>query len=382
LAPFQPLVAGVIALAAAMGIGRFAFTPLLPAMQEAARLDPALAGLLAAANYSGYLIGALLVAIVVPLPAQMPVLRASALGVAATTGAMAFTTNVAVWGLIRFLAGVASAAVFVLASGFVLDDLRRRERAALSGWLYSGVGLGIVVAGVVVGTTADALGWRRQWVALSLIALAAVIPCWRWLPLAHRRAVTTLPHRRPAAASGATRLLFAAYFLEGVGYIVSGTFLVAIVEQTPGLAGLGANVWIAVGLAVIPSTALWSAVGGRLGYAAALAAAYGLQACGIILPVLGGAVAAFASAILFGGTFAGITALTLTIAARLAPHRPAALVGMLTAAFGVGQVLGPVLAGIVAGGTGSFVPTLAAAAALVSIAGVLMAVLHARWRAP
>ncbi len=171
-------------------------------------------------------------------------------------------------------------------------------------------------------------------------------------------------------------LLFAAYFLEGIGYIVTGTFLVAIVDGTPGLRGIGADVWIVVGLAVIPSAVLWAALAGRAGYARALAGAYVLQAIGIALPIAGGAGAAFASAVLFGGTFAGITALTLTLGGHLAPSRSARLIGMLTAVFGLGQMIGPVLGGVIAHRAQDFTPALAAASALVLTGGVLMASLQ------
>jgi MFS family permease len=166
-----PLLGGILALAPAMGIGRFAYTPLLPAMQKAAGLDPTQAGLLAAANYAGYLVGALLVAVAVPASARIRILMASAIAVVATTALMAVTTNLAAWSVIRFVAGLASAGVLVVASGLVLDDLRRQGRASLSGWLFSGVGLGIVISGVVVRLTGETVGWRGDWL------LALLQPC-------------------------------------------------------------------------------------------------------------------------------------------------------------------------------------------------------------
>src|SRR5687768_10462088 len=155
-----PLLGGILALAAEMGIGRFAYTPLLPAMQEAAGLDPTQAGLLAAANYAGYLVGALLAAVAVPGSTRIRILLISAVAVAATTALMAVTTGLAIWSVVRFVAGLASAGVLVLATGLVLDDLRRQRRSSLSGWLFSGVGLGIVVSGVVVRLAGEKLGWR------------------------------------------------------------------------------------------------------------------------------------------------------------------------------------------------------------------------------
>jgi predicted MFS family arabinose efflux permease len=374
------LLGGILALAAAMGIGRFAYTPLLPAMQQAAGLDPTQAGLLAAANYAGYLAGALLAAFAVPASGRLRILLVSAVAVAAATALMAATTSFAAWSAVRFVAGLASAGVLVLASGLVLDDLRRQGRASLSGWLFSGVGLGIVISGVVVRLTAETLGWRGAWLLLALLATAAVYPCWRWLPRSatENASATTSPPVtvRDHAIRIAHVLLFTAYFLEGIGYIVTGTFLVAIVDGMPGLRGIGADVWIVVGLAVIPSVALWAKLAGRAGYARALAGAYALQAVGIALPITGGAGAAFASAVLFGGTFAGITALTLALAAHLAPRRSARLIGMLTAVFGVGQMIGPVLAGFIISRAQSFTLALAVASALVLAGSVLMALLQ------
>ena len=375
-----PLLGGILALAAAMGIGRFAYTPLLPAMQQAAGLDPTQAGLLAAANYAGYLVGALLAAFAVPVSGRTRILLGSAAAVAATTALMATTTDLAAWSVIRFVAGLASAGVLVLASGLVLDDLRRQDRSSLSGWLFSGVGLGIVISGSVVRLTGETLGWRGDWLLLALLATAAIYPCWRWLPRAvseNAPAATSSPATGRDQTTGTDHvLLFAAYFLEGIGYIVTGTFLVAIVDGTPGLQGIGADVWIVVGLAVIPSVALWAKLAGRAGYARALAGAYALQAAGIALPIAGGAGAAFASAVLFGGTFAGITALTLALAGHLAPGRSARLIGMLTAVFGVGQMIGPVLAGLIVSQAQGFTPALAAASALILAGGVLMASLQ------
>lgn len=381
----RPILGGVLALAAAMGIGRFAFTPILPAMQAEAGLDAAQAGLLASANYAGYLVGALAAGVAVPTAARPGVLLASAVLVALTTALMAIATGMVAWGVIRFAAGVASAGVFVLASGLVLEELRRTGRAAASGWLFSGVGLGIVVSGAVVGATVGALGWRGSWLVLSLLAAAAILPAWGWTPRPAAGATANGEVGRPpvpdedrsrgVARPVALGLLFAAYFLEGVGYIVTGTFLVAIVEEMPGLRGTGVWVWIVAGLAVIPSAALWSLLAGRIGFARALVAAYALQAVGVALPLVGGAGAAFASAVLFGGTFAGITALTLTLAGFLSPGRAAGLVGLLTAVFGIGQVIGPVAGGALASNGRGFGPALVAAAMVLVVAAGLAAAL-------
>ncbi len=384
-APLRLLVGGGAALAVAMGIGRFAYTPILPAMEVAAHLSTNQAGLLASANYAGYLAGALATAII-PRAARGRVLAVSLLAVVVTTALMAGATSLAVWGVIRFLSGLASAGVFVLASGIVLDALRRQGRASLSGWLFSGVGVGIALSGTVVHVAAGALGWRGEWFALALIAAVALYPSWRWLPPDHGAAATTTRERPitttrersilSRAVRAALALLLLAYLLEGLGYIVTGTFLVAIVERMRGLGGFGPSVWIVVGLAAAPSGVVWVGLAARVGYARALALAYVVQACGIGLPLLGGAGAALLSAVLFGGTFIGVSTLTLTLAGQIAPGRSAGLIGLLTAAFGLGQIAGPLLAGVLAGHTHNFGPALAVAAAIVLLGGILMAALQ------
>lgn len=375
----RPSIAGgIVALAAAMGIGRFAYTPLLPAMQHAVGFDTAQAGLLASANYAGYLAGALLVPLV-PAAARAGALRLALVATAATTALMAATAHLTAWAAIRFVSGLASAGVFVLASTLVLGVLRRAGRSSLAGWLYSGPGIGIALAGLAVRGASGRVDWRGQWLLLALLAAAAIAPSRRWLTdqAVAPPARPTAPREAGAVPRAALGVLGTAYFLEGVGYIVSGTFLVAIVDRTPGLPVSGADVWIVVGLAGAPSSVLWGMVAARLGYARALAFAYVALACGIVLPLVGTAPAVLLAAILFGGTFLGIAALTLTFAGRLAPESSAGVIGVLTAAFGVGQVAGPALGGIVAARAGGFTPVLIAAAALVAVGAALVATLRA-----
>jgi hypothetical protein len=171
-------------------------------------------------------------------------------------------------------------------------------------------------------------------------------------------------------------LLFGAYFLEGVGYIVTGTFLVAIVERMPGLGGLGAGIWVVVGLAVIPSSVLWTSGSGAHRYARALAAAYVLQAGGIVLPLVGGSGAAIAAAVLFGGTFAGISALTLALGGHLAPRRPLPVIGLLTGRLRCRAGDRPVARGGRRRPLARFEPALIGASVVVLGGGSLMAALH------
>jgi predicted MFS family arabinose efflux permease len=377
------LVAGALSLVVAMGIGRFAYTPILPAMQERFGLTSAAAGALASANYLGYLLGAILAAFVPPGRPQGIMLRASLALAASTTVLVGLSTSFPAWLALRFLAGLASAGVLVFASAAVLGELACRGRPGLSGLFYSGVGLGVALSGLVVLPLNGLLlagspaAWRADWLLLGALACALVVPCWAWLPggLDTSAGEARTAGRSLPAATLPVVLLGFAYLLFGAGYIVTGTFLPAIVEGLPGLGGLGAGVWVLVGLAAAPSTVLWARVASRTGFAAALTLAHAALAVGVALPVLShGAWAAALSAALFGGTFMGITALALAYARRLAGAARADLaLGALTAAFGTGQVLGPLAAASLADAAGNFGTALVAASAVVLAGGVLVA---------
>lgn len=374
---WRTLMGGILALVVAMGIGRFAYTPILSAMQERFDLTNTAAAALASSNYLGYLLGAVLAAFVPVSRWQNTLLQASLLTVAASTALMALSVEFSAWLALRFLAGVGSAGILVLASTMVLNEFAQLGRPGLSGWLYSGVGLSIVLSGLVILLlnrllTEDPVVWRIDWICLGTFATLLVALCWVWLP---RKAVVPPPAassqssvRRANQSSAelplAIVLLCVAYFLEGGGYIVTGTFLPAIVEGLPGLGGLGTDAWILVGLAAAPSTVLWAKAASRVGPVAVLVVAYAVQAVGIFLPVVSTAWwAAAISAMLFGGTFVGISAPTLTYAQQMAgPRRVGLTIGLLTAAYGVGQVLGPMVAASLMGNTTDFRPAVASAA--------------------
>ena len=385
------LVAGILALVVALGIGRFAYTPILPAMQERFDLSHTAAGTLASSNYLGYLLGALLAAFVPAGRAPDTLLRASLLVAAVSTVLMGLTASYPLWLILRFAAGLASAGVLVLGSAVMLQELSRRGQLGLSGIFYSGPGIGIALSGLLVLPLNAVLAgepstWRADWLLLGTVALVLVVPCMAWFPGSEAGEETAVnagsvtsgvepetENPMPAGVKLAIVLLCLAYFLAGAGYIVTGTFLPTIVEYIPGLGGLGVGAWVLVGLAAAPSTVLWTRVASRVGSVAALVAAYAGQATGILLPAVSEAKwAAACSALLFGGTFVGIAALTLTYAREVTGGRRSGLaIGLLTAAFGVGQVLGPLVAAALAGETGTFGPALVLASAAVALGALL-----------
>ncbi|WP_029010804.1 YbfB/YjiJ family MFS transporter [Azospirillum halopraeferens] len=370
------LTGGVLMLAIAMGMGRFAFTPILPAMQEATGLGGDGAGLLASLNYLGYFLGAVGAGLVPRGRVRTLTFRTALVASVTTTAAMGLGEAMAGWVVLRFLSGLASAGVFILGVAMVLDALARAGRETLAGWMYTGVGLGIAGSGLFVALAGGRLGWAGDWLVLGALCAVLAVPVWLWV---HDR---DAPPANTAAAAGGKAaggrlsvpllLLTVAYFLEGGGYIVTGTFLVALLKAVPDTAAVGEAAWMVAGLAAIPSGLLWAAAGRRFGLWQALIAAHLVQAVGVALPLAGGPAAGILSAALYGGTFIGIVTLAFTLGRQLSGGASARVIGALTAAYGLGQILGPLPAGIAVERTGSFDAALMGAAAAVALAALCL----------
>jgi MFS family permease len=352
--PLRIVIGGIIALMIAMGIGRFAYTPILPAMQAGVHLSDATSGYLASSNYLGYLLGAFFVGAMKWKKTRVHHLRIHLLLNTATTAAMGLTSSLVLWLIFRFVSGVTSGFIFVLASSIVLDVLATHGRLTWSGIYYAGTGLGIFIAGLLVPVLITWENWRGAWLGMGLLSLCASILPWVWLREAHRKnpAVISAPSTE-VSGEGSTSIfpwLVAAYGCEGLGYIVSGTFLVAVAERIPGLQGFAGYSWVLVGLASMPSCVIWAWVAKKWGFVRSLILAYTVQMVGVVLPaVLPNTVGVYVGSILFGGTFMGITTVATTAGRMLHPNRSSQAIGYMTGVYGVGQIIGPVGTGILVG---------------------------------
>lgn len=372
--PVRLAWAGLIGLAAAMGVGRFVYTPILPPMAEALHLSPAEAGWIASANFAGYLAGAMLAAGALPGSARAW-LMAGLVASAVSTAAMGLASALTMFALIRFVGGIASALVLVYGSTVVLEQLSTAGRSDLTARHFAGIGVGIAASAILVSALeAAGAGWRDLWFASGAVSLLAILAVAMLLPAAPRQAAAA-----PAAIGPATprarrlSLLFWAYGLVGFGYVITATFLVAIVRGSAAARTVEPVVWVVVGLAAVPSVAAWMRIGRKIGLAEAFALASAIEALGVIdsvlFPTIEGALVAAA---LLGVTFIGLTALGLT-AVREGSADPRRALGWMTAAFGIGQIIGPAFAGYVSHLTGDFVAASLCAAAALLIAAVLAA---------
>jgi MFS family permease len=337
-----------VALAVAMGIGRFAFTPLLPLMMRDGSLPLGAGAWLAASNYAGYLVGAFTTR---RLDLSLPTLmRVSLAGTAAATAAMGAVDGLGAWIVLRGIAGVLSAWTLVATSSWALQHLARAVRADLSGWVYGGVGLGIAFAGLFCiaaarpGVPASRL-WLELGAAASLLIVAPSYFVGRPLPTLTGRASIPLTNRMAGPYKG----LVICYGVLGFGYILPATFLPALAREVvddPKLFGLA---WPVFGLAAALSTVATARLFSRVNRLRVWAVSHLVMATGIVMPSLWltpGAIAI--AALCVGSTFMVVTMIGMQEARARAPANPTALLGLMTAAFAIGQLSGPLFSGILA----------------------------------
>ncbi len=355
--PVLIALGGLLALAAAMGIGRFVYTPILPFMVEEMSLSSGNAGLIASANFLGYLVGALAASMgFLPGSRRLWFLGALLLS-ALTTAAMGMTILIDGFLALRFVGGVASAFVLVFSSALILERLNEAGRPGLSSIHFAGVGCGIAISSIAVAVlAANGMGWRALWIVSGLLTLLCLVIAAFLIPDEGKgRPAVTSQIAPPGRISARLVRLIVGYGLFGFGYVITATFVSVITRDNPALNPAEPYVWLIAGLAAAPSVYLWVRTANRIGGANALCTACIIEACAVVLTVVADtpAMILVASA-LFGLTFMGITALGLIEAHKLAPHASRQTLAIMTASFGLGQVIGPWFAGLLHSSTGSY----------------------------
>jgi predicted MFS family arabinose efflux permease len=377
-ARLKVLSAGIFSLVLVLGVARFSYTPLLPLMQQQAGLGVAAAGWLAAINYAGYLSGAIIASLISDLVLKDRLYRLGMVLAIVSTAVMGLTTDVTVWAVSRYVAGLSSSAGMLLGTGLIMNWLIRHNHRSELGIHFAGIGIGIAGCSAAVMLFSPWLDWRQQWFAFTALGCLLLIPALRWLPRPDPSGLTTSGqkmHDKPPSPLY-LRVFMAAYFCAGFGYVVSTTFIVAIVNQLPGLAGQGNLAFLAIGIGAAPACINWDFIARRTGDLNALILAAVLQIIGILLPVMvGGLLATLLGALLFGGTFIGMVSLVLSMAGRYYPTRPAKMMGKMTLSYGVAQIIGPALTGALATRLGSYNAGLYVAAGVMAVGTLLLLLL-------
>ena len=373
-------IAATLALAVAMGVGRFAFTPLFPLMVRDGLLSQEFGAWLAASNYLGYLIGALLAA---KIRFQPPILLA--IGLICTvlvTAAMGLTSSPWLWMVLRFVSGVMSAWTLVATTAWSLRWLATMQRPKLAGVIYAGVGLGIAAAGLfcLVAAAPEVLS-TDMWVQLALGALVA--SCFSLLVSLKFQSPSVTPstshlntnlNTNPIITTNAKGLIVC-YTLFGFGYILPATYLPALGRQLvddPQVFGLA---WPLFGAAAALSTLLVSWSLGHVNRIKIWAISHIFMALGVCLPSVWPSLLSISiAALLVGGTFMVVTMIAMQEARARSVDNSTALIGQMTAGFALGQLLGPVASALIGLFTSDFATALNQALWLSAVGLVLSAV--------
>jgi MFS family permease len=342
--PITVALAGLTALAVAMGIGRFAFTPILPMMQRDAGLSVASGGWLASANYLGFLFGA-----VSAIHLQLRPVTAIRWGlviIGVVTLGMGLEHRFAAWIVLRALAGIANAWAQIFAFAWCLERLSAAGRPLLNGVVCAGVGIGIAITGgfclVLMQMGASS---AQAWIGLGVISLIATAAIWRVFGADDEAA--TGKGRRPMARgprwnADSLRLVLC-FGASGFGYIIPATFLPVMARQLVSDPLVFASSWPVFGVAAAVSplaTAGWARVIGnrRLWILSHLVMAFSV-ALPVWRPNIGGIMIA---ALLIGATFMVNALASMQEAQAVAGPDAAGLMAAMIASFAAGQIVGPV----------------------------------------
>ncbi|BBP84380.1 MFS transporter [Pseudomonas sp. Pc102] len=372
MSPIIRIVASTLALFVAMGVGRFSLTPQLPHLIAEGQVDLTGAGLIAAANYLGYLVGALdALRATAPAQAHRRLFGGLWAGVAitlASSWAFGFWPHVA----LRFAAGVSSAWVLVVLTALAAQVAVQAGRPRLAGLIFTGPSLGVLATGLMaLALNLLGQGSSSAWLLYGVTALVLTLAIHPLLPRPQERADVALQPAGPRPR--AFYPLLVAYSLVGIGYIIPATFLSQMAAAQFRGQWLADLFWPAFGLIATLGVLLVSLRRPGTGSTGRwLVGALWLQAFGVLACLFPGMTGLALGVIFCGGPFLASMLLVMQRAREIDPQGHARNVGLLTAGFALGQLGGPLLAALSSHFSGGLRPALLLAAGALLLAGGLM----------
>jgi len=339
---FNILLAGILSITIGVGVARFAFTSLLPSM-----LDDFLtltdAGLFASINFAGYLIGAIFTVFIKDINTKVKYFRIGIVLSIFTTLILATTTNELIWYISRLIAGFGSGMVLIIGGAIVMAKINYENKTKAMGIHFTGIGTAIVLCELLSQYVLQNNTWQDAWLVLSVYACIVSIYVVYILSFDKEMKKDAPKHKLSRSLfSPYVILLILAYFTEGVGFVVQGTFLPDIINSLQGLEGYGSLGWLVVGLAGIPSSIIWMRLAHTYGSVNVIIAAMLLQIIGIFIPIFSTNIYLnLLSGALYGSTFIALVALFMNLGGQISAKNPVVLMGAFTAFYGIGQVFAP-----------------------------------------
>jgi predicted MFS family arabinose efflux permease len=339
--PRHATLAGLSGSLVGIGLARFAYTPLLPAIIAAGWFDPANAAYLGAANLAGYLAGALLAGKLAARFESAAFLRVMMVVASLAFFANAFPLSFAWFFVWRFVSGFAGAGIMVLAAPLILPHVPPSRRGLVSGAIFMGIGLGIAASGTLVPLLLRQ-GLAETWIGLGVISSGLTAIAWNGWP----KHAPQAPHPpvRPRHPSLSLRALYAEYALNAFGLVPHMIFLVDYVARGRG-EGLeaGASYWVLFGLGAIIGPVVGGITADRIGFRRTLRLALALQAVTVLVPAFGpNEIALMLSSVVVGAAVPGSVAIVLGRVHELLAHAPSqqkSAWGRATTSFAVAQAI-------------------------------------------
>ena len=367
------LLAGILALTVGVGVARFVFTSLLPPMLDDF-LNISFAGILASINYIGYLSGSLFSIFIKDTLTKIKYFRIGLMLCVITSLLLSVSENNTVWIISRLLAGFGAAMALVVGSAIVMLKLKNINKTKAMGIHFSGLGFSILITDLLMrGVFAYGGDWQDAWLVLALFG--AIFSCYSAYILSFDKQplASIVKHKFDKSLfSPLVIILIIAYFTEGVGMVVQATFLPDIINSLEGLSGYGGSIWLVVGIAGIPSSIIWMRLAHRFGSINIMIIAMMIQIVGILIPTISSNIYLnLLSGILYGSTFIGLVALFMNYGGQLAGNNPVFIMGAITSAYGIGQILAPLYCIVFIKQYNSYNPALYLTALIVS-AGILL----------
>ena len=360
---------GLLAVLVGVGLGRFAYTPLLPALVAQDWLSETQAAYAGAANLAGYLAGALVAQALAARPERIAILNGALVAAAISLIACAWPLGffwMAPW---RFVAGMAGAFIMVLGPATILAATSAEARPRVSGMIFVGVGLGIILSGTLLPAIA-ASGLVVAWLTLGVAACALTAATWRLWPQA---ALPSVPSSAALPGRLTVLLVILAYASDGIGFVPHTLFLSDFVARGLDQGEFAGGIyWAVFGVGAVIGAPTCGLIASRFGLMPSFIGALLLKATAVALPLVATQAPVLAlSAFLVGALTPGMVALAARLAAMLA-HGPAQarLFGAMTIAFALAQAGGGYLMSWIFGLTQSHMTLFALGAAMLGAGAV------------
>ena len=360
-----------------LGIGRFAYSLVLPDMRDSLAWSYSAAGFMNTINAAGYLVGALFASRLIRRFGLAASVRWATLACVASLALCAVSGNFVVLSSARLLAGLGAAVGFVGGGALATTIAQSRPDRAnfLLSLFYAGPGIGILSSGLIAPFVLRGFGpgsWWIVWWVMTLVSVVMTVPLW----LAPFPAQSTAEEVTPAKFAIAPVLIYlAGYFLFGAGYIAYMTFMIAYVRDAGGGAVAQSAFWSLIGLSAFATPWVWRRVLALDRGGLATTIILGVNAIGAALPIFGhGPLLLALSALVFGvAFFAVVGSTTAFVRFNYPPASWPSGIAAMTISFGIGQTIGPIVVGAITDAVGSLSFALNISAAMLALGAVLAA---------